>query len=110
MPDFKYFNWRSAVQRLKASSCEVLYKHDRSSQILRSSLYILAEFHSYSYYRFAEDEVSFSISTDDPTIMNSKLQDEYQLLYRWGLSEIDVVRAVSENKYVSQIYKKKTQV
>lgn len=43
--------------------------------------------------RFAEDEVSFSINTDDPTVTNTRLSDEYKLLFRWGLTEAHLTRA-----------------
>ncbi|XP_042867782.1 adenosine deaminase-like isoform X1 [Penaeus japonicus] len=43
--------------------------------------------------RFAEDEVSFSISTDDPTITFTTLPDEYRLLSQWGFTEAHFTRA-----------------
>ncbi|XP_063600851.1 adenosine deaminase-like isoform X2 [Penaeus indicus] len=43
--------------------------------------------------RFAEDEASFSISTDDPTITFTTLPDEYRLLSSWGFTEAHFTRA-----------------
>ncbi|KAG0717384.1 Adenosine deaminase [Chionoecetes opilio] len=43
--------------------------------------------------RFAEDEVSFSINTDDPTLTHTRLSDEYKLLISWGLTEAHLTRA-----------------
>ncbi|XP_068236268.1 adenosine deaminase-like isoform X2 [Palaemon carinicauda] len=43
--------------------------------------------------RFAEDEASFSISTDDPTITFTTLSDEYRLLSQWGFTEAQITRA-----------------
>lgn len=42
--------------------------------------------------RFAEDEASFSINTDDPTITNTQLRDEYKLLADWGFTEAHFTR------------------
>ena len=41
--------------------------------------------------RFAKDQASFSISTDDPILTNTKLNNEYSLLAKWGLT-IDQVQ------------------
>lgn len=43
--------------------------------------------------RFAEEEVSFGINTDDPTVTDTRLSDEYKLLMRWGLTEAHLTRA-----------------
>ncbi|KAG0722703.1 Adenosine deaminase [Chionoecetes opilio] len=43
--------------------------------------------------RFAEDEVSFSINSDDPTLTHTRLSDEYKLLNSWGLTEAHITRA-----------------
>ena len=48
--------------------------------------------------RFAQDRASFSISTDDPTVTNTNLSDEYTLLSKWGLTEIQLKEAVNERK------------
>lgn len=37
--------------------------------------------------RFAKDQASFSVNTDDPTVTNTKMNEEYTLLKSWGLSE-----------------------
>jgi adenosine deaminase len=46
-------------------------------------------------YRFAEDTANFSISTDDPMVTGQQLQGEYDLVNHWGLTEADLLRAVS---------------
>ncbi|XP_063222381.1 adenosine deaminase-like isoform X2 [Bacillus rossius redtenbacheri] len=43
--------------------------------------------------RFAEDDANYSISTDDPTITGAYLQENYDLLWRWGMSEAHFTRA-----------------
>ncbi|XP_045121807.1 adenosine deaminase-like [Portunus trituberculatus] len=43
--------------------------------------------------RFTEDEVSFGINTDDPTVTDTRLSDEYKLLMRWGFTEAHLTRA-----------------
>ncbi|CAG0897614.1 unnamed protein product [Darwinula stevensoni] len=43
--------------------------------------------------RFAEDGANFSISRDDPTVTMASLQEEYDLLVDWGLTEAHLVRA-----------------
>ncbi len=44
--------------------------------------------------RFAKDGASYSINTDDPTITNTYLNDEYRLVTRWGLTQHDLQQAV----------------
>ena len=46
-------------------------------------------------FRFAEDEVSFGINTDDPTLTGTNLSDEYALLRSWGFNDALFARAVS---------------
>ena len=46
--------------------------------------------------RFARDGANFSLSTDDPTITGTGMEDEYRLVRGWGLSEAHLVRAVRE--------------
>ncbi|GLG92842.1 Adenosine deaminase-like protein [Gryllus bimaculatus] len=43
--------------------------------------------------RFAEDEVNFSLNTDDTTITGMTLQNDYDLAGSWGLTEAHVIRA-----------------
>ena len=45
--------------------------------------------------QFALDNVNFSINTDDTTVTDSPLENEYQLLQTWGFNEIHFARAVS---------------
>ena len=47
--------------------------------------------------RFAKDNASFSINTDDPTITNTKLTDEYSLLLSWGLDKKQLQQCVNQN-------------
>ena len=44
--------------------------------------------------QFAKDGASFSISTDDPTVTNTQLSDEYALLSKWGLTESQLQQTV----------------
>ncbi|GFG34195.1 hypothetical protein Cfor_08172 [Coptotermes formosanus] len=46
--------------------------------------------------QFAEDEVNFSISTDDPMVTGHELQGDYDLANYWGLTEVHLIRAVSD--------------
>ncbi|CAG0882784.1 unnamed protein product [Cyprideis torosa] len=43
--------------------------------------------------RFAEDNVNFSINRDDTTLTFSTIQDEYNLVQEWGLTEAHIVKA-----------------
>ena len=45
--------------------------------------------------QFAQDNVNFSINTDDTTVTDSPLENEYQLLRSWGFNEVHFTRAVS---------------
>ena len=44
---------------------------------------------------FAEDNVNFSISKDDTTVIGVSLDEEYLLLNSFGLTEVHIIRAVS---------------
>ncbi|GFS59258.1 adenosine deaminase [Nephila pilipes] len=43
--------------------------------------------------RFAEDNANFSISRDDPTIIQKTLDQEYEFLRGFGLKEVHLIRA-----------------
>ena len=43
--------------------------------------------------RFAQDNVNFSISTDDPTVTGTYIQHEVELVRSWGLTEAHLTRA-----------------
>jgi len=43
--------------------------------------------------QFAKDDVNFSINTDDTTVTDSPLENEYQLLRTWGFNEVHFTRA-----------------
>jgi len=43
--------------------------------------------------QFAQDNVNFSINTDDTTVTDSPLENEYQLLRSWGFNEVHFTRA-----------------
>ena len=45
--------------------------------------------------RFAEDNVNFSINTDDPTVTGSWMSDEVEMVQSWGLNEVHLTRIVS---------------
>lgn len=45
--------------------------------------------------QFALDNANFSINKDDPTVMATTLDDEYDFLRQFGLNEAHFVRAVS---------------
>ena len=44
--------------------------------------------------RFAQDNVNFSISTDDPTVTGTYLQHEIELVRSWGLTETHLTRSM----------------
>lgn len=50
--------------------------------------------------QFAQDNVNFSINTDDTTITKSGLENEYDLLKTWGFNEVHFTRAVSRLHYL----------
>ncbi|GAB6028298.1 hypothetical protein CHUAL_002475 [Chamberlinius hualienensis] len=43
--------------------------------------------------KFAHDNANFSISTDDPTITNTTLAQEYELVLKWGLTVTQIQEA-----------------
>lgn len=61
------------------------------SSILTSA--VVPGFIKHPIVQFAEDNANFSISTDDPTVTDSTLSDEYKYLYKLGLTEVHIVRA-----------------
>lgn len=44
--------------------------------------------------RFARDGASFSISTDDPTVTDTKLSNEYSLVTKWGVTISQIQESV----------------
>ena len=50
--------------------------------------------------RFARDGVSFSISTDDPTVHTKTMEDEYTLVVGWGLTKEQIQQSVSLTFYL----------
>jgi len=44
--------------------------------------------------QFAQDKANFSINTDDTTVTDSSLDNEYQLVRSWGMNEVHLTRAV----------------
>nr|CAD7454123.1 unnamed protein product [Timema tahoe] len=44
--------------------------------------------------RFAEDNLNFSLSSDDPTVTGCFVEEDYRLAASWGLSEAHFVRCV----------------
>lgn len=61
------------------------------SSLLTGSVH--SGFKKHPIVRFAEDNVSFSISRDDPTLTQKTLDDEYELLRKLGLKEFHIVKA-----------------
>jgi len=45
--------------------------------------------------RMAQDGMSFSINSDDPSIYNSTLKDNYKLAAEFGLTEAQLQHSVS---------------
>ncbi|KAF2365215.1 Adenosine/AMP deaminase domain [Trinorchestia longiramus] len=82
---------------------EAVYKQCREKvhfEVCPSSSYLTGAIQSldltskrHPVLRFAEDEVSFSINTDDPLLTCHGMQEEYDLLASWGCSEAIIVRA-----------------
>lgn len=46
-------------------------------------------------YRYAEDNANFSISRDDPTLIQKTLDQEYEFLRGFGFKDVHFTRAVS---------------
>lgn len=58
--------------------------------------------------RLLEEGASFSLSTDNPIVTNSRLSHQYQLVTSWGLTEADIVRSVSQHlitRYLNSVTK-----
>ena len=45
--------------------------------------------------QFAQDGANFSINTDDTTVTDSSLDNEFNLVRSWGMNEVHLTRAVS---------------
>ena len=55
-------------------------------------------------YRFADDDVSYSINTDDPLCFENTVMTEYQLAYKdIGLSKLQLWKSVSFCLYVKML-------
>ena len=46
--------------------------------------------------RFFKDDFNVSVNTDDPTVTGTTMDDEMNLLQAWGLTESQLVKAVSK--------------
>ena len=44
--------------------------------------------------RFAQDNINFSINTDDPTVTGTYIQHEIELIRSWGLTETHITRSM----------------
>jgi len=51
------------------------------------------DFKKHPIATFFDDNVNISINTDDPTITNRTLTDEYALLHQWGITTADIKKA-----------------
>jgi len=54
--------------------------------------------------RFARDGASFSINTDDPTVTNTQLRDEYALVTKWGLTTAQLQQTVMTNDIAEHFF------
>lgn len=51
--------------------------------------------------RLKRDHASYSLNTDDPTITQTKVDDEYQLCLKVGLLPSDILNSVSSARVLS---------
>ena len=58
----------------------------------------LAQTYSHPLLRFAADGANFSVNSDDPTITQTRISDEFEVVRSWGLTEAHLVRAVSRRE------------
>ena len=52
--------------------------------------------HDHPLLHFARDGANFSLNSDDPTVIGTRLAAEYETVRSWGLTEAHLVRAVRE--------------
>ena len=50
--------------------------------------------HDHPVLHFARDGANFSLNSDDPTVIGTRLDHEYETVRSWGLTEAHLVRAV----------------
>ena len=50
--------------------------------------------HDHPILHFARDGANFSLNSDDPTVIGTRLAAEYETVRSWGLTEAHLVRAV----------------
>ena len=87
-------NAERIVEARRAADDERIYQHIKDNQIhLEMTVY---EHNLDSIERFARDGVSFSISTADPTIDNTTLQDKYEMLLERGVTVAQIQQAVKD--------------
>ena len=54
--------------------------------------------HDHPLLHFARDGANFSLNSDDPTVIGTRLAAEYETVRSWGLTEAHLVRAVRERR------------
>ena len=64
------------------------------SSILTNAVPI-GQVHDHPVLHFARDGANFSLNSDDPTVIGTRLAAEYETVRSWGLTEAHLVRAVS---------------
>ena len=55
--------------------------------------------HEHPILHFARDGANFSLNSDDPTVIGTRLAAEYETVRSWGLTEAHLVRAVRRPCY-----------
>ena len=50
---------------------------------------------SHPVVKFALDGANFSLNSDDPTVTETGLTEEIELVQKWGLTEVHITKAVS---------------
>ena len=60
--------------------------------------------HDHPLLHFARDGANFSLNSDDPTVIGTRLAAEYETVRSWGLTEAHLVRAVRQRDRCFAVY------
>jgi len=74
------------------------------SPIITTAVFSVRKLNISLFYRFHQDDASFSLNTDDPTLTATKLSDEYVIVEReLGIPALRLIKSVSNSKDYTKI-------
>ena len=72
----------------------LLYPNPLSQSSILTNAVPVGRVHDHPLLHFARDGANFSLNSDDPTVIGTRLAAEYETVRSWGLTEAHLVRAV----------------